>query len=605
MKTILILSSVLLLATTVKAAEFSETVKSVAPADVTVSCNEPGSWKFNVKGAKASGETGELTVTIESDEPAAPPKFTVALTIPQVNIAHRWVPAFYDTMIPPDWMAKCPSNLASWMPLYTFYSESGENQLTVSSSEVKRLVEFHGGVREEGSILPIKFNFFTKKEMPIKSYSVKVRFDWRKKHYSEIIPETADWMTKTAKLEIADVPEAAFDPLYSTWYCFHQNVFADQIEKECAIAAKLGMKVLIVDDGWETEDTNRGYAFNGDWEVSKMRFPDMAAHVKKVQALGMKYMVWYSVPFVGKNSKNYERFKGKYLAEVNHEGAAILDPRFPEVREFLIGTYEKALKEWNIDGFKLDFIDAFRGKNEKLRGEGRDIDTVPEAVDRLMKDVYSRLNAIKPGILIEFRQAYVGPGIRQYGNMMRVADCPGNFTANRIGISKLRMTSGKSAVHADMLEWNPGETTEGAARNVINCLFSVIQYSMMLRDLPPEHLKMIDAWLKFTVQHKSALLKGGFKPHFAESDYLLLEGWDDKERIFTVHADSLTVKVPNDNRTTYIVNATAADSLVVELANETALIDIYNTLGEKVGEAKASEGLSRIKCPPSGYIVIK
>ena len=120
MKTILILSSVLLLATTVKAAEFSETVKSVAPADVTVSCNEPGSWKFNVKGAKASGETGELTVTIESDEPAAPPKFTVALTIPQVNIAHRWVPAFYDTMIPPDWMAKCPSNLASWMPLYTF-----------------------------------------------------------------------------------------------------------------------------------------------------------------------------------------------------------------------------------------------------------------------------------------------------------------------------------------------------------------------------------------------------------------------------------------------------------------------------------------------------
>lgn len=164
MRTILILSSVLLLATTVKAAEFSETVKGVAPADVTVSCSEPGSWKFNVKKTKPADEIGEVIVTIVSDEPAVPPKFTVALTIPQVNISHRWVPAFYDTMIPPDWMARCPSNLASWMPLYTFYSESGDNQLTVSSSEVKRQVEFHGGVREEGSILPIKFNFFTKKK---------------------------------------------------------------------------------------------------------------------------------------------------------------------------------------------------------------------------------------------------------------------------------------------------------------------------------------------------------------------------------------------------------------------------------------------------------
>jgi alpha-galactosidase len=189
--------------------------------------------------------------------------------------------------------------------------------------------------------------------------------------------------------------------------------------------------------------------------------------------------------------------------------------------------------------------------------------------------------------------------------MMRVADCPGNFTAHRIGISKLRMTSGKSAVHADMLEWNPGETTEGAARNVINCLFSVIQYSMMLRDLPPEHLKMIDAWLKFTVKHRGVLLKGGFKPHFAESDYVLLEGWDDKERIFTVHSDGLAVKVPADSRTTYVINGTAAESLVVELAEKPALVEIYNTLSEKVGETEASKGLNRIKCPPSGYIVIK
>lgn len=30
------------------------------------------------------------------------------------------------------------------------------------------------------------------------------------------------------------------------------------------------------------------------------------------------------------------------------------------MREFLISTYEKALVQWDIDGFKLDFIDSFR-----------------------------------------------------------------------------------------------------------------------------------------------------------------------------------------------------------------------------------------------------
>ena len=64
------------------------------------------------------------------------------------------------------------------------------------------------------------------------------------------------------------------------------------------------MKVLIVDDGWQTDDTNRGYAFCGDWQISPRRFPDMPAHVRRVHEMGLKYIVWYAVPFVGKKSEN-------------------------------------------------------------------------------------------------------------------------------------------------------------------------------------------------------------------------------------------------------------------------------------------------------------
>lgn len=586
-------------------AGFLQTVEGVAPAGVTVSCKEPGPWKFSVsKTATAGKDTGEIEIRLSAEKPSVPPEFHVECILPQRDTAYLWRAADSHVQMPVDWLGPMNSSLSSLMPLYAYFSESGQNRITLASSEVMRDLRFFGGMREEGSLLPLKFAFFTKKELPLSDYSVKVRFDWRDIRYEDAVRDASAWMTKSASLKPARVPECAFDPLYSSWYCFHMDVYAADIEKECAIAAKHGMKTVIVDDGWHTEDTSRAYRYCGDWQVSKRRFPDMAAHVKKIQSLGMKYMLWYSVPFVGEKAKNHARFKGKYLAHIENLGASVLDPRFPEVREFLIGTYEKALKDWNLDGFKLDFIDSFRGPGESQRGGGRDIDTVPEAVDRLMKDVYARLGAIKPDIMIEFRQSYVGPGIRQYGNMMRVADCPGNYWANRAGIARLRLTSGESAVHADMLEWNVSEKTQDAALYVVNCLFGVIQYSMMLRTLPPEHLRMIRAWLDFTQRHRNALLKGGFRAHMPHLGYPILEGFDDRERIYSVHAENMCVTPPADGRTVYIVNATSSDRVLVDFA-AAALVEVRDTFGEKTETVKAEKGLKRINCPRSGYIAIR
>ena len=239
------------------------------------------------------------------------------------------------------------------------------------------------------------------------------------------------------------------------------------------------MKGIIVDDGWQTDDNKRGYAFCGDWEISRRRFPDMPAHVAKIHELGMKYVVWFSVPFVGEHSKAYERFKGKYLYESKRLNTAVLDPRFPEVREYLINIYENAMREWGIDGFKLDFIDTmhFDGEDPAVAENyaGRDIKCLPEAVDLLLSDTMRRLRAIKPDVLIEFRQSYIGPAIRKYGNMFRASDCPADVLSNRLRTLDLRLTTGTTAVHSDMLEWNCAESAEVAALQLLNILFSVPQ----------------------------------------------------------------------------------------------------------------------------------
>ena len=74
-----------------------------------------------------------------------------------------------------------------------------------------------------------------------------------------------------------------------------------------------------------------------------------------------------------------------------------------------------------------------------------------------MNQVREHLQAIKPDLLIEFRQEYIGPAIRQYGNMLRAGDCPGDMAANRIRTANLSITSGHTAVHAEMIEWKVDE----------------------------------------------------------------------------------------------------------------------------------------------------
>lgn len=536
--------------------------------EVKVSCAEPGDWK--VACVREEPEKGVEIVTVTLDAPGRrqPPKFSVGFQVPQVEMFYRWSVNDGNFALPPNWGGACASEFARNMPLYAFLNGNDESVLALAASECTRFVDFTGGVREEGSLLEIGFRYFEKPEAPISHYETSVRIDTRRQHFGKAVSEGAAWIERAGGYRIAAAPPAAFDPLYSSWYSFHQDVFAKPLEEELEIAAKLGMKTVILDDGWQTDDTGRGYAFCGDWEVSRRRFPDMAAHVKKVHALGMKYMVWYSVPFVGLKSANYAKFKGKYLFdEVPGLGAAVLDPRFPEVRAFLVETYVKAVKAWDIDGLKLDFIDSFGlpatgDPAEKENDAGRDVHSVPAAVDRLMREIRAALAAVKSDILLEFRQSYVGPGVRQVGNMLRVGDCPGDMRRNRFAIANLRLVSGGTAVHSDMLEWNFAETPASAARYVINSMFGVVQYSLMLRSAPREHREMIEKWIRFSQEHRQTLLHGTFTPRHPELQYPVIEAESDEERIIGLYDDGRVLEIP-DAKKTIVMNASGKDAFVI------------------------------------------
>src|SRR5258708_29260012 len=131
----------------------------------------------------------------------------------------------------------------------------------------------------------------------------------------------------------------------------------------------------------------------------------MKADVGRVHELGMKYLLWYAVPFVGIRSKAYDRFAGKLLGTIDALSAGVLDPRFPDVREHIVSTYEQAMRAWDLDGFKLDFIDssAVPGWGGQELAAGQDDLSVTEAGDRLLTDELARLLASKPAVVIDFR----------------------------------------------------------------------------------------------------------------------------------------------------------------------------------------------------------
>ena len=535
----------------------------------------PEEWQLSATVTSVTDGVERVSLQLSCANARVPPRFKVIMQQPLGDCVGHWrTGAAFNKYIVQDWRGEAcwSSSLASQAPVVAFYNSDSQNRCTFACSESLRKVVFRTGVNESmpGRVggLVCEAEFFTEPEAPLAAYRVDWLVDVRDVFYAEALRLAFDWcVTELGGEARAPVAAAAFDPIYSTWYSYHQNIFADTIARECAAAVGYGMKTVIVDDGWQTDDNRGGYASCGDWRISTKRFPDFVAHVAQVKAMGMKYMLWYSVPFIGKHSANFARFKGKYLSHTASLGASVLDPRFPEVRRFLVELYDRALTEWGLDGLKLDFIDSFRfvGPDPAVAENyaGRDIKSLPLAVDRLMTDIVARCRAVRPDVLLEFRQSYVGPAIRRYGNMMRVADCAYGVAQNRVGSLDLRLSSGTAAVHSDMLAWNLDAPPETAALQLLNVLFAVPQVSMRMADLPPAHRDMLKYWLDFWTTHRATLMSGELRPLRPDLNYPIVYAFGQGEQIVAVYDAGQTVRLDPARGTAYVVNATCADRLTV------------------------------------------
>ena len=585
--------------------------KTETVGDVSVHCARPGDWTVDVKSAKVCDGVEVLTLKLSAPKPVLPPQLILSFEADGAGVRHVWNSDYTKDaprLWPDGWNHwRGSSQLASETPLTVAIDGNNTAYLTLACADAFNKIDFGIVVKERTGNLMCRFRLFSNRTMPIQSYETKFLIDARKRFFGDAIADASAWISKMSGLHPAYVPESALEPLYSTWYAFLQNVHADVLEKEAKLAAEAGMKTMILDDGWQKEKSISFYSKTGDWQPVASRFPDMKAHVEAVHRAGLKYMIWYSVPYVGEESAAWEKFKDKFI-RVHGEApgrVGVLDPRFPDVREYLVRLYERTVGEWKFDGLKLDFIDQFVFTSDRddpvtTKGMGeRDIRALPEAVDVLMKTILARLKAINPDVMIEFRQHYCGPAILQYGNMIRAADAPVDPAGNRRRIADLRLTSGNTAVHSDMVLWDRDETPEGAAQAILNALYSVVQYSMVLDGIREDHKAVIKHWVAFMSEHRDTLLKGAFRPHHPELGYPLIDAESGSERIATMYGlPSLVSLIPGKRN--IIVNATDGRKIPVSLDCDRK-VTVRDAFGRKVSASSIAAGSQIVDVPVSGY----
>lgn len=543
-------------------------------------------------------------VKVSLNKEAVPEQFSIKWKIPATDSCAVWNSSVRNHIIRPDWSnVEAKSRLASGMPIQQITTFDGNNKICVSLSDVDTPTEIVMGYCEETAEIICEAVFFTIPTNPITEYSAKLRIDMRTVPFYDSIYDTVSWWENECGYASALVSENAKLPMDSLWYSFHQNLNKDSILEECKKSKELGMETVIVDDGWQTENNNRGYAYCGDWRVCESKMGDMRSLVDEIHKIGQKVILWYSVPFVGLYSEKYNELKDYLLDESgNQKDFWALDPRYKKVRDYLCDIYESAVKEWTLDGLKLDFIDSFGLKGKSLEyDENRDFQSLEEAIHALMSQVKTRLTALNEDILIEFRQSYIGPSIRKYGNMLRVGDCPGDVLTNRSQIVNLRLTSGKTAVHSDMLMWNKNDSVENAALQFANVIFAVPQISMFINDLPKEHIEMLKFYISFWKEYKNVLLDGKLTALNPESEYSQASSTLDDTSVVAIYSNNVVEAIKG---TTVIVNASGMNSVFVKKAVNKRYV-LKNCMGQIISRGEVKDSFKEFPITKAGVLIIE
>jgi alpha-galactosidase len=153
--------------------------------------------------------------------------------------------------------------------------------------------------------------------------------------------------------------------LYNSWEATQFNVKVAGQKELAEKAAKTGVELFVVDDGWFGK-RNNDKAGLGDWFVNPDKFPQngMKSLVEHVNTLGMDFGLWVEPEMVNPDSDLYRshpdwvmNFAGRPRSELRNQ--LVLNLARTDVKEYLFGVLDTLASDYNIRYFKWDMNRAF------------------------------------------------------------------------------------------------------------------------------------------------------------------------------------------------------------------------------------------------------
>ncbi len=148
--------------------------------------------------------------------------------------------------------------------------------------------------------------------------------------------------------------------LINSWEAFYFDFTGESLVKLAEKASKLGIEMLVMDDGWFSTRRDDLRAL-GDWTVNEGKLGGTLAElVERVNALGVKFGLWVEPEMVSEDSELYREHPDWVLAvpgkgPVLGRDQLVLDLSRPEVRENLFAQHCAVFDQANIEYVKWDY----------------------------------------------------------------------------------------------------------------------------------------------------------------------------------------------------------------------------------------------------------
>jgi alpha-galactosidase len=480
----------------------------------------------------------------------------------------------------PDWRGRYDTNAVTSAPMGCLYDSAGATMLGFAVDNCVTATEIRHGVSEPDKEYQVEARMYLAPTVD----DVDIVLSGAGEPWYRTAQTLSSWLASRAARPPLPVPASAYEPVFSTWYAFGQDVTADAVELEAAAMREYGMTNVIIDDGWQRFGTGRGYAGCGDWVPDPEKFADLRAHVSALHGLGFRVLLWVAPLLLGRRSEAYQsRLRDHAPRYVDHLDAYVLDPRSDVVRRHVVDTCIRLVSDYDLDGLKIDFLEQ-----ASIYGHATEHTepSVGAAILEALEAIPIELGAAgHRDVLIEYRQPYVSPALGAAANLLRATDCPGDTVMNRVETIDARLVAGKRAVHTDMIMWDHEANSATVGRHLINGFFGVPQISVRSSELSQAHRDTL-TFLLGQWRRLSDVTQFG-RPDlgaFHENYPIVTCSHPDGRCVVAAFGD-IVVGLPDDFEELTILNGSSRDSLVVVSQKRVSVAMIaYTPEGSQVGE---------------------